>query len=81
MIIILCCTIKCPVCEGNGLFIGYFCPLCNGDGIISRQTEVNMADYQDLKCPECNARKNCCLCFGRGLISREKALNLTRHRP
>lgn len=71
----------CPVCEGEGAFVSYSCPLCNGNGIIPAQLEVNISDYQYLKCPECDKRKMCRLCAGNGLISREKAIELARNRP
>jgi len=72
---------KCPVCEGECVFVNYFCPLCNGNGIVEAQLETDISDYQYLKCPECDGRERCRLCSGKGLISRDKALEMARNRP
>lgn len=72
---------KCPVCEGECVFVSYNCPLCKGNGIVVAQLEEDITDYQYLKCPECEGRERCRLCSGKGLISRDKALEMTRNRP
>lgn len=72
---------KCPVCEGECVFVNYSCPLCNGNGIVEAQPEVDISNYKNLPCTECDGRKGCRLCSGRGLISRDIAFEMTRNRP
>ncbi|MEH8019839.1 hypothetical protein [Rheinheimera metallidurans] len=72
---------KCPVCEGECSFFNYFCPLCRGDGVVEAQLEIDISDYEYLKCPECDGWERCRLCSGNGRISRDKALEMTRNRP
>lgn len=76
-------TETCPACEGEGVFVNYSCPCCQGNRFVSRRllAEINMSDYEFLKCPECDGRERCHICLGKGIIPRAKALQLTRNRP
>lgn len=73
----------CPVCEGERVFVKYSCPCCEGNGFVSPRllAEIDLSDYEYLKCTECDGRPRCRLCAGKGSIRRETALSLTRSRP
>jgi len=73
----------CPVCEGEGVFVNYPCPFCKGNRYITKRekSEIDISEYEYLKCVECSGSVRCHLCPGNGFISRIKALQLTRNRP